>query len=948
MVALFVSQIGLAQGTSERDRPFDADWRFFRGDVKGAEALGFDDSRWRKLDLPHDWSIEDLPPRSNKVAEFEAVAGEWRFQPGDDLRWKEKGFDDAAWKRVVLPEAWERHSQSREENVFGWYRRRLTIPVALRGKDLMLLLGRIDDADEVWINGTRVGGSGSFPPRFQSAWDAERRYLVPRGLIRGDGTDVVAVRVFDGQNDGGIYQAGVKSARIGPFDSLESEGADRTGHVLGGIGWYRKRFTVPERGRKVALRFDGVYMNSQVWINGRLLGDHPHGYTSFEFDLTPYLRPAGQGNVVAVKVRNEGKNSRWYSGSGIYRHVWLTVRQPLQVPTDGVFVTMPEVSATKAVLKIATEVHNGTSKTAGPRVRVRIVDRTGKAVAKSELLAAISPGSTRAVEQTVTVPRPKLWSSLSPNLYSAVVEVVSEGRLVDQTSVRFGIRKIEVDAKRGFRLNGVPMKLKGGCVHHDNGPLGAVAIDRAEERRVELLKASGFNAIRSSHNPPSTAFLEACDRLGMLVIDEVFDQWSEAKNGNREDYHRFFDRWAERDVASMVRRDRNHPSVMMWSVGNEIPEQFRAEATGQRLRKAVLAHDTTRPITQAISSDWSEVARSWSSRSDSAFGHLDVAGYNYLPREMEADHLRRPDRVMMTTESYPRDAFDYWSLVEKNPYVIGDFVWTAMDYLGESGIGHSVLSNEPDSFFMPWPWFNAWCGDLDLCGFKKAQSLYRDVLWRQRPLAMVVHAPIPAGLTERVSGWGWPNEVASWNWRGQEGKPLQVSVYARCERVRLELNGKTIGEKPVSDATKLTARFDVPYAPGVLRAVGIMGGKVVASTVLRSSGLAQRVRLRVDRPDIRASRNDLSFVTVEVVDEKGVLVSDAEVRLRFSVSGAGELAAHGNGKPNDPASFRKPIGKTFRGQGLVILRPKAGLRGAIRLRVEAEGLPASTVSVRVR
>ena len=464
---------------------------------------------------------------------------------------------------------------------------------------------------------------------------------------------------------------------------------------------------------------------------------------------------------------------------------------------------------------------------------------------------------------------------------------------------------------------------------------------------MELLKTNGFNAIRSAHNPPSPALLEACDRLGMLVIDEAFDQWNHSKEHNEQDYHRFFKGWSERDIDSMVRRDRNHTSVVLWSIGNEIPEQFRDEATAKRLREAVLSHDSTRFITQAISTDWGKVFKDWDKLSDPAFVNLDVAGYNYLPEKYESDHARHPERVMMGTESYPKDAFDYWSMVEKHPYVIGDFVWSAMDYLGEAGIGHSVLTGQKDSFFMPWPWFDAWCGDLDICGFKKPQSFYRDVVWGRSQIEMLVHSPIPMGISEKVSGWGWPDESQSWNWPGQEGQPLQVSVYSRCDTVRLELNGKLIGEQPVSAATKLAARFDVPYAPGELRAFGLINGKVIAQTTLKTSGAPKKLKLTADRAIIRADRNDLSYVTVEVVDANGQRVPDAEIPVHFSINGVGVLAAQGSGTPNDPASFRVPVRKSYQGRCLAILRPIGGI-GTMTLRAEADGLESETVVIKVR
>jgi beta-galactosidase len=802
LALLGVAQHGMA--ATPREQSFDADWRFFHGDVSGAEAPSFHDSAWRVLDVPHDWSIEDLPPKTG-------------------------------------------------------------------------------------------------------------------------------------------------SRRVGPFDPDESENGKFTAHTVGGIGWYRKHFTVSEVGRQVAVRFDGVYMNPEVWLNGHLLGEHPHGYTSFAFDLTPYLNPPGQDNVLAVRVRNEGRNSRWYSGSGIYRHVWLTTTGPIHVPMWGIFVTTPEVSKDKAIVKIATGVRNASSSPADVFVRVQVRDADGKVVGRVQAPLKLKAGETASVAQTLAIRAPKLWSTAAPNLYAADVEIASAGKQVDAVSTTFGIRRIEVDAENGFRINGETIKLKGACVHHDNGPLGAAAIDRAEERRVELLKANGFNAIRCAHNPPSPAFLDACDRLGMLVIDEVFDQWNIEKEHCDEDYHRFFKEWSSRDLAAMVLRDRNHPSVVLWSVGNEIPEQFRDGATGARLRKDVLALDTTRPITQAVCTDWGKVVKNWDKLSDPAFPHLDVAGYNYLPEKYEGDHARHPDRVILTTESLPKDLLAYWSLVEKNPYVIGDFVWSGIDYLGESGVGHNSLSNEKESWFMDWPWFNAWCGDLDICGFKKPQSFYRDVVWRRSPIEMFVHAPIPEGLTEKLTWWGWPEESQSWNWPGQAGKPLQVTVYSRCERVRLFLNGKVVGEQPVSEATKLTAKFDVPYAPGELHALGLdRSGKVVAETRLTTTGPAKALKFTADRKAIRADRNDLAYVTVEVVDANGQRVPNAKVLVKFAVSGVGELAAQGSGVPNEPASFRAPDRETFQGRCLAILRPLGGKPGTITLRAAAEGLQSAEVTVDAR
>lgn len=937
---------------SDRHRLFDSDWRFFRGDVPGAEAPDFNDSGWRVLDLPHDWSIEDLPPRTNTVPELPVVAGQWRFQKGDNMDWKEPGYDDSNWWVVTLPSTWERHSGYTNDYAYGWYRRRIIIPEECKGKNFVILLGQIDDVDEAFFNGVRIGSTGSFPPRYESAWATPRRYEVLASLVRGDGTDLIAVRVFDAGGMGGIYEEGIKSVRIGPFDTGLSDGGTATGYVVGDIGWYRKRFALSpqDHGKRVLIRFDGVYMNADFWLNGHFLGNHPYGYTSFEFDLTPYLKPVGQTNVLAVKVKNIGKNSRWYSGSGIYRHVWLTLTDWIYIPTWGVFVTTPEVLPERAVVRISTEVCNNTATQQDIRVRARVLDprmQPLKPLKIAELEVRILPNAMEVVTQEFQLRTPQLWSPESPRLYTAEVELLTGSKVRDRVSTKFGIRKVEVDAVNGLRLNGEPIKLLGGCMHHDNGPLGAAAIDRAEERRVELLKANGFNAVRTAHNPPSAAFLDACDRLGILVMDEAFDCWNVGKNP--QDYHLYFKEWALRDIASMVRRDRNHPSVIMWSIGNEIPEQFQPEgaATAKMLRDAVFSHDPTRPVTQAICSDWGEVFRNWDRRSDAAFIHLDVAGYNYLHDKYESDHARNPNRIIVGTESFPSGAFDYWVLMQKHSYVIGDFVWTAMDYLGETGVGHAVLSTETESFLRPWPWIIAGCGDLDICGFKKPQSYYRDVVWGRSQLEMMVHAPIPEGTYERVSGWGWPNELPSWTWPGCEGKRMEVSVYTRCEKVQLQLNGRVIDEKSVSDQTKLTAKFSVPYEPGELRVIGFVGGKPVIQKTLRTAGPPRKIRLTVDRTSIHADRNDLAYVTVEITDRDGLVVPYAEIPVAFTVTGVGELAAVVNGAPNKPASFRAPRLVTHQGRGLVILRP-IGKSGKITLTATAETRDPSSASLVVR
>jgi beta-galactosidase len=786
---------------ADRNRDFDSGWKFQLGDISGAETETFDDSQWRQLDLPHDWSIEDLP--------------------------------------------------------------------ATEGKK-----------------------------------------------------------------------------QIGPF-SEDSPGKGSTGNVLGGIGWYRKTFTLDQtsEGKKVQILFDGVYMNSEVWINGQSLGVHPCGYTPFYYDLTPHLKPAGEPNVLAVRVNNSGKNSRWYSGSGIYRHVDLIVTEKIYLPVWGIFVTTPEVRAEKALVKLNIRINNETGEKGNLEISTNIISPEGQIITKAKTTVNPFEKENHDTEQIFEVLKPSLWSVDTPILYKAVTEVSFKGKLVDQQITTFGIRSIEFSAEKGFLLNGEKVLLKGGCMHHDNGPLGSATIDRAEERRVELMKKFGFNAIRTSHNPPSRQFLDACDRLGVLVIDEAFDQWQRPKNP--EDYNLYFDEWHQRDLEAMVLRDCNHPSVIIWSIGNEIKE--RADSTGllitKNLSNIIKNLDQTRPVTSAICSFWDNPGKTWE-YAQPAFELLDVGGYNYMWREYENDHQKYQSRMIIGTESLAKEAFENWQLAEKHPYVLGDFIWTSMDYLGEAGIGHSlIVTPETKPTFSPgWPWYNAYCGDIDICGFKKPQSYYRDVVWKISNLEMAVHAPIPSGMKEIVSMWGWPDEQQSWNWAGSEGQKLQVNVYSNYPEVRLELNGKVIGTKPISAETKLTATFEVPYEAGELKAVALQDGKEMSTKIMKTTGKPVKIRLTADRAEIKASRNDLSYVTVEVIDEAGNLVPDAVLPVQFAVEGAGELAAVENGNPTDMKSFRHPQVNSFKGKCLVILRP-TGTSGEIKLKAESEGLEGSALVV---
>ncbi len=976
-VAILVSFLVVAAVSgAEREVRFDDDWRFFRGDSAEASQAGFDDSSWRRVDLPHDWSIEDAP-EARPLPVVAAVEGVWRFKTGDDRAWKEPAFDDAAWQQVTLPAAWENHSGYVQENAYGWYRRRIAIPPEVRGKEFVLDLGKIDDVDEAFLNGVRIGGTGTFPPAYASAWDRQRRYTVAATLARGDGSDVLAVRVFDGQGNGGICVGSQASSAVrgGPFDPSASTGGRNNGYTVNGVGWYRKTFALPEaaRGRHIAIRFDGVYMHSQVWINGTRLGGHPYGYTPFGFDLSAHVLP-GRQNVVAVRVDASGDPSRWYHGSGIWRHVWLVVTDPVHVEPWGVFVTTPSVNALKAAVHVKTAVRNARTANVEMALRASVLDAAGKTCAAANVAHTIEAGTTHEFEHDLEVANPARWSLDAPTLYTCTCEVLLGGEVVDRVETPFGIRAVTIDAARGLLLDGVPLKLRGGCVHHDHGCLGAAAYDRAEERRIELLKANGFNAIRTSHNPPSPALLAASDRLGMLVIDEAFDCWKTGKTG--QDYGRFFEEWWRRDLETFVRRDRNHPSVFIWSTGNEIPGQNTPEfaVLSRQLAEFVRALDPSRPVTVAgFPNDWPRTGAP-----DEFYAALEVRGYNYQWERYAEDAKRAAPPPTIGTESFPLYAFEQWMGVVDHPHVLGDFVWTAMDYLGEAGLGYfgpyderpgrtslnmvaTVTEKGADGWKLPYAgvkWENSgadqdkWlavtaeCGDLDLCGFKRPPSYYRDVLWQTgAKVSAFVHPPYPEGTRIAASVWGWPDVRASWTWTGREGRPLTVDVYSACPRVRLALNGRVLGEKETSRATRFIASWKVPYEPGTLTATGLDGaGKEVARWELVTAGAPARILLRPDRKALRGDRQDLAFVTVEVLDGRGVLCPDADNLVRFEVEGPATIARVCSGNSRSLESFQKPERRAYRGRCLVVLKGEA-VQGKVTLRARAEGLAPGEATI---
>ena len=799
------------------------------------------------------------------------------------------------------------------------------------------------------------GASGQKAPVYRSSFDGSWRFQkVESASSKGAASekfDDSRWRSVDIPHDWSIENLPDQKPdeTVGPFSRHKSAGGPATGNTVGGTAWYRKRFFLANDPRTPlsSLEFDGVYMTADVYVNGSLAASHKYGYTPFSVDMTPYARP-GETNTVAVLVQNEGANSRWYAGSGIYRHVTIVRQAPTHLKYNSAFVSTSHLSDGTAVLRLEAEIES-----ALPGVKAglkwTIYDPKNKAVKVVKTQIGAMKAANEKIVKSATLEDVSPWSPKSPALYTAKCEVVdSEGKTLDQRVFRFGIRTIEARPGKGLYLNGESIKLFGGCMHHDNGFLGAKAIDRAEERRVELMKKFGFNAIRCSHNPPSTAFLDACDRLGVMVVDETFDMWERAKNDR--DYHLYFAACGKDDTAAMVRRDRNHPSVIMWSIGNEINE--RAEALGYRIGReladVVREHDPSRPVTHALCHMADHPGQDWDTTAP-ACEFLDVAGYNYMWGTYASDHAKYPMRLMMGTESTPDQAFDTWRMTENNDYVVGDFVWTAMDHLGESGIGCSRFKDSENKWFCQlWPWFNNNSGDIDLCGDEKPQYALRKILWRKSRIEMNVHRAIPEGKEEDLSYWGWPDEWACWNWP-KEGEEHEVRVYSDYPKVRLYLNGRLVGEEECGEAKKLKALFKVKYEPGVLKAVGMQDGEEKESTELVTTGTGVNVQLDVDRKAIRASRNDLAFVSITLLDDKGRVCPNDDVPLRLSVTGPGEIAGSGNACPTDMASFNSPICKTFRGRAMAVVRPKIGAKeGIVKLKVEPDGLEAKEISITVK
>ena len=751
---------------------------------------------------------------------------------------------------------------------------------------------------------------------------------------------------------------GDNDEQIGPF-SKQSPGRNATGHVMGGTGWYRKIIKTDKnfKGKLVKLNFDGTYNETKVWVNGIMVGNHVNGYCPYYYDITSALKPEGEDNIIAVRCRNNGRNAHWFTGSGIYRDVMLEMFDPIHVDPWGAFVTLSYMDAYETKVNVEARVVNETTEDETVSVQVVIRSSKGRNVGNAHQEIEVRANSWVRVTQMMHVSRAVIWSLDNPYLYTAVITIKKGNKVLDEYKQKFGVRKIEVSADKGFRLNGELLKLKGGCVHLDNGFLGSAAFKRAEYRKVELLKAAGYNAVRTVHNPPSKYFLDACDELGMLVIDEFTDVWEVHKQP--QDYATYFEETWEPNLTNMIKRDRNHPSVIMWSIGNEIPNHSTEDALRIQgeLIKRVKKLDPTRFVTQVVSPHMIEGG--WKNAHPQLM-NLDICGYNNMSGKIDADHEAYPDRIIYTAASYSSQAFEYWKSVIDKQYVIGDFVWTAIDYLGEVSSGESYYAKEedhrtqdvmsgdvlptgmtPENLYelqfdmMPnlFPKFISWSGDLDIIGRKKPQGYYRNVLWDVTPVEMLVHEPIPEGMVENVPLWGWPNEFHHWNWIGHEGEPMKVRVFTKGDKVRLTLHGMTIAESEVND--RYIAEFEVPFDPGRLEAIAYKAGNMIGRAVLRTANVPHGIRLIPDKVLLDADRQDLCFISVKAVDRGENKVTDIDIPVDVEVTGNGQLVGCGNASIDGMKSFNNEHFTTYRAYGQIIVRPYAK-PGDIYVKVKSE------------
>jgi beta-galactosidase len=769
-------------------------------------------------------------------------------------------------------------------------------------------------------------------------------------------------------------------------DAAEGPG---NAYFPGGVWEYRKEFVVPagDRGKRMFVEFEGVYRDATVTVNGSFAAHHPYGYTGFAVPIDHLIRH-GEQNAIGVEVTAQ-EDARWYSGAGIYRNVKLVLGEPVHLALDGLWVTTPDIDDQAAVVRVTAVVENDGTVTEPTTVETQIVDEHGDIVASETSPLTSFPRRSATVRQRLAVRSPRRWSPAAPTLYTCRVVVrARDGVEMDRDEATFGIRTVQVDALRGLRINGEATNLRGACIHHDNGVIGAATVERADERRIEILKRSGFNAIRSAHHPASKALLDACDRLGMLVMDEAFDMWTHPKMKN--DYARvFMDCW-EQDIDAMVRKDRNHPSVILYSIGNEIPDTGDPTGAelGRRIAERVRLLDDTRYVTNGVNPivsvgienilamasdaprDGAEAgednagvntvmqrlraalpalvqSREVAEKLDEAYSYLDVGGYNYSDARYALDAERVPNRVIVGTETHNTNIVDNWPKVLALPHVIGDFTWTGWDYLGEVGFGRVEYGVDSGLLMGDFPWLTAWCADIDITGGRRTLSYLREIVFGLRPEPYIsVRPPARHEVTPThigLSGELWTDGLSSWSWPGWEGRRTTVDVMSDADEVELVVNGTAVGRQPAGTSQRFQCSFETTFEPGEIVAIAYRRGAEVARTALRSGTALVALDVRVDRAEIRADDTDLAFVDITLVDDTGGLYHCHDQAVTVTLEGPGTLQGLGSANPSTGESFDKSTHHTFHGRALAVVRPTGP--GTITVTVVADGLATRSVTI---
>lgn len=731
------------------------------------------------------------------------------------------------------------------------------------------------------------------------------------------------------------------------------------GYYPGGRGRYVKYFIPDRKTGHVFLDIDGAYMCAEISVNDQAIAIHPYGYSPFLIEITDKLN-YGVTNKISITTDAHQPSTRWYSGAGLYRDVFLWTGGGCRIAPRDIYITTPNVSPDEAEVKIACEVSSDITSDA---VIDFEISHGGVTAAAGSRTVEVNEGEKTKAEITLSVASPKLWDIDSPELYMLRTAVRIGDVVTDESETSFGIRKIEFDAENGFRLNGREIKLKGGCLHHDHGVLGASSYPAAEERRIRQIKSVGFNAIRTAHYPPSLALLETCDRLGILVMDEAFDMWIGGKNSY--DYHLWFPDWWQRDIAAMVLRDRNHPSVISYSIGNEVEERAGKNdgaVWAKKLSDEIKVYDTTRPVTMAICGLWDQPESidpedykknwkegciennngpyDWGTRTEPVIKSLDIVGYNYLWSRYGSDSERYPGRVIWGSETMTIDFWDSWSGVMAHHNVIGDFTWTPCDYLGEAGIGRGVWERDKDKSNTDYPWRMSYDSDFDIAGYRRPQSYYREMIWKGglEPKIFTTH-PEHYGERWTGTGWHWYDVLDTWTFDDTYlGSPVRCDCYTDADYVIWKLNGRIAGR---SEPVRGIASCDIPYEKGVLEVTAYKDGKICGSSSLKTVGAPAKIRVMPEKKTVKADGRDLLYFDIDITDIGGSHVPDANNALRCTVTGC-ELLGIFSGDPRNEDIYGSNECHAFTGRATVVVKAKD--RGGITVIVSGDGLASGFAS----